>query len=141
MKKNIEDNENIQGRLFKKRQPAFKLIQDRPKWFLSQRSSKTTIESNPDAAAELVKKLKALQKEREDRPSEPPKGGVFDSGLREDIESNLGKTDIEDAHQTQVYPDNYRVSRTGDGPWHWTNQNIRDKNNPDRHRPPEDIKK
>ncbi len=109
-------------------------------WFVSQKRQGTTVESNPEAAAELVRRLKALKKEQEDRPSEPQQGGIFDSGLRENTESNFGKTDIEDAHQTQVYPDNYRASRDADGPWHWTNQNLKEKDGKTEHIPPEDVK-
>ena len=81
-----------------------------------------------------------LLKEREKQPKPPIGGDIFDSGLRESTESDKGITDPEIEHQTQVYPDNYRASRDGQGDWHWTNQNL-PKGHPDRHEPPEDTKK
>lgn len=64
-------------------------------------------------------------------------GDVYNGGLRRDIESDRGGVNPDTGHQTEVYPDNRRASRDGDGDWHHTNQDL-PKGNPDRHSPPPD---
>jgi hypothetical protein len=110
-------------------------IKEYIQWFLSNKTSNTTVQPDPEAAADFVRMLK-----EQNRSSGSRRGDIFNQGLRENSESNLGVTDPNEGHQTQVYPDNYRVSRDGEnGVWHWTNQNL-PKGHPDRHNPPEDTR-
>jgi hypothetical protein len=66
-------------------------------------------------------------------------GDVYTSRLRENLESHMGGTYIDSGHQTQIYTDNYRVSRDFYGDWHWTNQNL-PKGHPARHKKPFDSR-